>query len=189
MTLDNDASLRMVRAHLAGRRYAALRMAEGFSEVVGGLRGHQIEAGQKFLEEELRLHDEALIRLTLGVNISALSSSPIQRPILVPRTDVDVSNIVWEGIPLSRRGNPDFYTTIVARRDIGSRFSLTARQLEVLGSVVAGDETNKIIGQKFTLELGTVKAHFENIYDRLGVLGKTAAAVKCVREGILYWAV
>jgi len=47
-------------------------------------------------------------------------------------------------------------------------FGLTARELEVIATVVAG-YTNKDIAQKFSISEHTVKNHLTNIFDKLGV--------------------
>jgi DNA-binding NarL/FixJ family response regulator len=47
-------------------------------------------------------------------------------------------------------------------------FGLTARELEVIATVVAG-YTNKDITQKFSISEHTVKNHLTNIFDKLGV--------------------
>jgi two-component system, NarL family, nitrate/nitrite response regulator NarL len=50
----------------------------------------------------------------------------------------------------------------------GRTFGLTARELEVIVTVVAG-YTNKDIAQKFSISEHTVKNHLTNIFDKLGV--------------------
>jgi len=47
-------------------------------------------------------------------------------------------------------------------------FGLTARELEIIGAVVAG-YTNKDIAQKFSISGHTVKNHLTKIFDKLGV--------------------
>ena len=54
------------------------------------------------------------------------------------------------------------------------RVALTDRQREVLRLVRLG-MANKQIAQALKISTGTVRKHLENIYDRLGVQGRTAA--------------
>ena len=54
---------------------------------------------------------------------------------------------------------------------------LSPREREVLELVSAG-LTNAAIGERLWISPGTVKKHLENIYAKLGVAGRTAAAVR-----------
>src|SRR5262249_36771277 len=47
-------------------------------------------------------------------------------------------------------------------------FGLTPRELEIIGTIVAG-YTNKDIAHKFSISEQTVKHHLTNIYDKVGV--------------------
>jgi DNA-binding CsgD family transcriptional regulator len=58
-------------------------------------------------------------------------------------------------------------------RDAASR--LTTRQLEILNLVAQG-KTNKQIAQSFHVSPGTVRKHLDNIFERLEVNNRTAAA-------------
>jgi LuxR family maltose regulon positive regulatory protein len=51
---------------------------------------------------------------------------------------------------------------------------LTERELEILGLVAAG-LTNREIGDRLFISPETVKKHAGNIYDKLGVRGRTEA--------------
>jgi DNA-binding NarL/FixJ family response regulator len=62
--------------------------------------------------------------------------------------------------------------------------SLTPRELEVLGRVVAG-KTNRLIAQELHMSLSTVKRHLERIVTKLGVSDRTQAAVKAIELGLL----
>jgi DNA-binding NarL/FixJ family response regulator len=57
---------------------------------------------------------------------------------------------------------------------------LTARELEIL-SLVAEGRTNAEIAERLWVSFGTVKKHLENVYAKLGVHTRTAAAA-FVRE-------
>jgi len=62
--------------------------------------------------------------------------------------------------------------------------SLTPRELEALGRVVAG-KTNRLIAQELHMSLSTVKRHLERIVSKLGVSDRTQAAVKAIELELL----
>lgn len=61
---------------------------------------------------------------------------------------------------------------------------LTPRELEVLRLVAQG-KTNRAIGEKLVITVGTVKIHVEHIIAKLGVSDRTQAAVRAIQLGIL----
>ena len=61
---------------------------------------------------------------------------------------------------------------------------LTARELEVLALLAEGI-TNREIGDRLFVSLGTVKRHTHNIYSKLGVNSRTQAIVRSQKLGIL----
>ena len=62
--------------------------------------------------------------------------------------------------------------------------SLSARELEVLGHVVAG-KPNRLIAREIHVSLSTVKRHLERVTSKLGVSDRTQAAVKAIELGLL----
>ena len=68
----------------------------------------------------------------------------------------------------------------------GPRQSLTAREVEVLGLVAAG-ETNGEIGRRLFLAADTVKTHLSNLLDKLPARDRTHAAVLGLRWGLIDW--
>jgi len=60
-------------------------------------------------------------------------------------------------------------------------FGLTARQLEIVSTVVDG-HTNNEIAQKFALSPKTVKHHLTNIFDKLGVSNRIELALFAVHH-------
>lgn len=64
-------------------------------------------------------------------------------------------------------------STELESRDIKA---LSARQREILQMLAAG-ESNKQIGRALNISTGTVKAHLESLYRRLGVKNRTQAAM------------
>ena len=63
-------------------------------------------------------------------------------------------------------------------------FGLTPRELEIVGTVVAG-YTNKDIAQKFSLSEQTVKHHLTNIFDKLGVYSRLELALFAVNHHLV----
>lgn len=63
-------------------------------------------------------------------------------------------------------------------------FGLTRRELQVLGLIVEGC-SNHDIATRLRLRETTVKSHVRSILDRLSVSGRTEAAVKAVKSGVL----
>ncbi len=61
---------------------------------------------------------------------------------------------------------------------------LTERELEVLKLVILG-YNNKTIGKKLFITNHTVKAHLTQIYKKLGVTNRTAAAIKAKDNNII----
>ena len=75
------------------------------------------------------------------------------------------------------------------RRTAGSappakKFGLTARELEVIGTIVAG-YANKDIAQKFGISEQTVKHHLTNIFDKLGVSNRLELALFAVNHHLV----
>jgi len=62
--------------------------------------------------------------------------------------------------------------------------ALSARELEVLGLVVAG-KTNQEIGVDIGISPKTVEKHLESVYGKLHVASRVEAAVLAVKEGIV----
>ncbi len=62
--------------------------------------------------------------------------------------------------------------------------SLSPRELEVLGHLVAG-KTNRQIAQALHMSLSTVKRHLERVTSKLDVSDRTQAAVKAIELGLL----
>lgn len=62
---------------------------------------------------------------------------------------------------------------------------LTARELEVLGRIVAGRSNKEIAGDLHISE-ATVKTHINSILSKLGVSDRTQAATSALQRGIVY---
>ena len=70
----------------------------------------------------------------------------------------------------------------LAERALGD--GLTARELEVLGLVARG-KSNREIGEALSITEGTVKAHVNNILNKLSANDRTHAAMIALRRGLL----
>ena len=65
-----------------------------------------------------------------------------------------------------------------------ARFNLTAREMEILGAVVAGC-SNKEIAKQFKLSENTVKHHVSNIFDKMGVSTRVELALAAMHHGLV----
>jgi two-component system, NarL family, nitrate/nitrite response regulator NarL len=65
----------------------------------------------------------------------------------------------------------------------GSTFGLTARELQMVSTVVAGYPNNDIAA-KFSISVKTVKHHLTNIFDKLGVSNRLELALFAVHHHI-----
>lgn len=61
---------------------------------------------------------------------------------------------------------------------------LSQREREVLKLMVDG-ASNKEISEKLIISISTVRTHVEHILEKLAVTGRTAAAVKAMKEGLI----
>ncbi len=62
-------------------------------------------------------------------------------------------------------------------------FGLTRRELEIVGTIVAG-YTNKDIAQKFSISEDTVKHHLTNIFDKVGVSTRLELALFAINHNL-----
>jgi DNA-binding NarL/FixJ family response regulator len=62
-------------------------------------------------------------------------------------------------------------------------FGLTRRELEIVGTIVAG-YTNKDIAQKYAISEDTVKHHLTNIFDKLGVSTRLELALFAINHNL-----
>jgi DNA-binding NarL/FixJ family response regulator len=63
-------------------------------------------------------------------------------------------------------------------------FGLTARELDVVGSIVSGF-TNREIASKFSISEQTVKHHLRNIFDKVGVSNRLELALFAINHGLV----
>jgi DNA-binding NarL/FixJ family response regulator len=90
-----------------------------------------------------------------------------------------------EGVATVARGTR-YLSLAVARRMADSLLhpALTARELEVLERVVAG-ESNKAIARGLNIEVGTVKTHLRAILSKLEATSRTQAANIAISRGLV----
>lgn len=62
---------------------------------------------------------------------------------------------------------------------------LTAREIEVLEHIVAGN-SNKAIASRLNISEATVKSHINNILNKLGVNDRTQAATTALQRGLVH---
>jgi DNA-binding NarL/FixJ family response regulator len=62
--------------------------------------------------------------------------------------------------------------------------TLSARERDVLKLMVDG-ASNKEISEKLIISVSTVRTHVEHILEKLAVTGRTQAAVKAMKEGLV----
>jgi DNA-binding NarL/FixJ family response regulator len=63
-------------------------------------------------------------------------------------------------------------------------FGLTARELDVVGSIASGF-TNREIAAKFSISEQTVKHHLRNIFDKVGVSNRLELALFAINHGLM----
>ena len=95
---------------------------------------------------------------------------------------------LFRGIRAAARGSPALAPAVAARlsgrnRD-GDRAALSARELEVLQRVAAG-ESNKEVGAGLSISEATVKSHLLHIYQKLAVSDRTAAVTTALDRGLI----
>lgn len=78
---------------------------------------------------------------------------------------------------------PKAATEILVARTEQRKAELTAREREVLGLVAEG-LPNKLIARRLEISEKTVKAHLTHVFERIGVSGRTQAALWAQRHGI-----
>lgn len=74
--------------------------------------------------------------------------------------------------------------TAAATSSKAKTYGLTRREVEILGTIVAG-LSNKEIAQKFSLSEDTVKHHLTNIFDKVGVSSRLELALFAINNRVL----
>jgi LuxR family transcriptional regulator, maltose regulon positive regulatory protein len=81
----------------------------------------------------------------------------------------------WTGLAMLRGWAQRFAATVPHPAPAAANGPLSARELEVLARITAG-ESNKAIARTLALSPHTVKRHVANILDKLGLYSRTQAA-------------
>jgi len=76
------------------------------------------------------------------------------------------------------------YVTPADENDSNKHCGLTARELDVVRSIVSG-VTNREIAQKFSISEQTVKHHLRNIFNKLGVSNRLELALFAINHGLV----
>lgn len=102
------------------------------------------------------------------------------------------SQIIEAIIELANGGSPisseiarkvlDFFTT--KSRKIDNDYILSARELDILKCLVAGD-SYKMTADHCNISIGTVCSHIHSIYRKLAVNSKSEAVIKAIKERLV----
>lgn len=76
---------------------------------------------------------------------------------------------------------PDLVAILLLLEDREVPFGLTTREREVL-ALLAGGDTNRVIGERLGISERTVDRHVSNVFDKLGVTSRAEAAALAVRH-------
>jgi two-component system nitrate/nitrite response regulator NarL len=71
----------------------------------------------------------------------------------------------------------------IARKP-ANRYSLTAREMQVIGGVIKG-ESNREIATEMEIREDTVKHHLSSIFDKVGVFSRVELAVFALHHGLI----
>ena len=109
-------------------------------------------------------------------NLEALAAAPWHGALSSPRIEAlrRWATGLGGGPPTTSAADPAGARPLTSSL-LGERESLSARELEVLRLIAAGD-SNKLIARAFDLSPHTVKRHVANILDKLGVQSRGQAA-------------
>jgi two-component system nitrate/nitrite response regulator NarL len=94
-----------------------------------------------------------------------------------------ISTVAGGGIVLSERVGEGVVQEIRLRGQT-PRVTLTRRELEVLRHLAAGLSAPQI-AKELVVETCTVKSHLKNLYEKLGVSDRAAAAAEGMRRGLV----
>ncbi|MCE0764898.1 ABC transporter substrate-binding protein [Pseudonocardia kujensis] len=106
--------------------------------------------------------------------------------------EVDRRRFIWVGsgraetwlVVVDVPGDAPRRVVVAGRRTYQLPFGLTLRELDVL-TLLASGSTNGDIARRLELSTRTVTTHVDRIMRKLGVAGRTSAAVIAVEEGLL----
>lgn len=78
------------------------------------------------------------------------------------------------------------YERAMAQADEAERpehpYGLSDREMEIVALLVEEGATTDAMGRRLGLSISTVRTHLHNIYPKMGVVNKTQAAVRWIRD-------
>lgn len=151
---------RLPRA-LAGRALGAVRLADG--DAAGALE--TLRPAWRRWEEIDAPYEAARTRVLIGAACEALGDAD------TAALERDAARRTFERLGAA----PDLERLSARQRRAGPPGGLSDRELEVL-RLVAGGATNRAVAGELSISERTVERHLSNIYVKLGVSSRTAAA-------------
>jgi DNA-binding CsgD family transcriptional regulator len=112
----------------------------------------------------------AFIFTALGIWLALKLSKPKIKTIVVEK-EVYISN---------NENLPDRQAGFVLNESLVAKLELSARELEILGLMAAGN-SNQEIADRIFVSLSTVKTHNQNLFEKLDVKRRTQAIEKAKR--------
>ena len=195
-----EAQLLEAMARVQGQR----ALAEVWAGELAIMRAELARAGDAGATARTALWRDALTRVRSSPYASAyvgwrLSESLLAErsgreaaaPVLVDALDIasslDAKPLAGELSELARRARLEVAITTdgatVSPRDAARPYGLTAREAEVL-ALVAGGLSNQDIAERLFISPKTASVHVSNIYGKLGVESRVAAATKAHEMGL-----
>jgi DNA-binding CsgD family transcriptional regulator len=87
-----------------------------------------------------------------------------------------VALLDWRGVPVNREHFMVRCGVVGVRKSLGAARPLSRKQRRILALVGEG-RSNKEIATALGVEVSTVKAHLQRVFDRLGAVNRTHAFV------------
>jgi DNA-binding NarL/FixJ family response regulator len=78
---------------------------------------------------------------------------------------------------------PDYFPNPMNSRKC-EFYKLSKRELDVLNRLLMGD-SYKMIANTFSINIGTVNSHINNLYKKMHVNSKSEAVIKAIRENLV----
>jgi non-specific serine/threonine protein kinase len=160
--------------------FAALAAARGQHERAARLFGAadavQAAIGNTLKEPERTFYERATVTARAGLDERAFAAAWAAGQAL------PIDEAVAEALappPTAGAG-----AAVLPRSEAGGGFGLTARELEVLGLLVAG-RTDKEIADDLFISPRTAQGHVGSIYAKLGVNSRAAATAVALRAGLV----
>jgi len=158
---------------------AAAAQAQGSESLAEGDAPAAIEALRRAWTAWDRIeapYEAARVRALLGRAYGELGDED------TARMELDAARCVFE--QLDARPDLQSVLLLIDRVDEGREGRLTARELEVLRLVAAGN-TNRAIGETLYISERTVERHVSNIFNKLGVSSRSAATAHAYEHHLL----